>query len=639
MRALRLMTLCLLALPLAAGLAARPLDGPLERTLSQNGQLRSNIDWAILVESVDGKRTLAERNADLPLKPASNLKLLTAAAALDLLGPDHRIPTTVYADGRRDGSTLNGDLWVLGLADPTYNGVHSPSASDALRNLADAIRDAGIRRVTGDLVITGLFVYADGAGATRRLGRGADQLALSNDRRDRGRLTPTDVGTARIVGQDEFYSEANRAAGQRLESLLQDMGIRISGSVRTATTLHPPGVQIARRLSPPLSSITRRVLHSSMNLHSDLLLLHLGCMREGRLRLDAGIAVARAWLAETGVSVEGMRLVDGSGLSHRNQMTARQLTAILRRMHGSLAQEAWFAALPLAGESGTLAHRMRNTPAEDNLRAKTGTLTGAAALSGYVTDQSNRQRVIFSILENSPQDRPVERSRARGIVDRIALVIAEGVPESDLPLRENFRARDTAIAWHPQSGVTLASGIDRDSPEGDGRVGRLTRRGAGQSMAVTGPLETDDVAVETDVHLSYNTRVNNADDVPYQGLVLRAEGDDWVRFVADFDQDRTLKIQAHIDGEWQRLRDWKFPEDFPDPGGSGWHTIRVELRGNEMSAFFDGRRLPGAPVHFSRRPQGRSGVYAWHWGSGSGTRVAHFDNFRIAPLRESAAGQ
>jgi D-alanyl-D-alanine carboxypeptidase/D-alanyl-D-alanine-endopeptidase (penicillin-binding protein 4) len=637
---LRLGSAVALTAALAVGLPARPLDEPLRSTLSAQGQFRGNVRWAYLVEALDTGRVLASRNADLSLKPASNLKLLTAAAALDLLGPDHRIPTTVYAEGRRDGSTLRGDLWVRGLADPTYNGVHSDSASGALRNLADAIHDTGLRRVTGDLVITGLLVYADGRGATQALGRGADTLALSNDRRDRGKRMPTDVGTARIVGQSDFFREANRAAGRRLKSLLVDIGVRIEGSVRTATTLQPPGTQIARRTSPPLRSIVRRVLRSSLNLHSDLLLLHLGSTQQGRLRLSSGIATARHWLQSTGASTDGLHMVDGSGLSHANRMTATQLLATLRRMDRSPAAEAWRQALPLAGRSGTLAHRLRGTAAEANLRAKTGTLTGAAALSGYVADRANGERLAFAIIENSPYDRPVAKDQARRVVDRIAAQIAEGVPERRLPVRESFRDQDPTLAWRTPSGVSLRGGISLGSPEGDGHVGRLTRRGPGQSMAVTGPLETSHVAVEAQVHLSYNPRVDQSALVPYQGIVVRAEGEDWVRYVADFDRDRTLKIQAHVDGQWQRLITWTYPQDFPDPGGPGWHTMRLELRGREVRAFFDGNRMPGRPVQVSSRPKGRSGIYAWHWGDdGTARRSAHFDRFRITDLAPSASAQ
>lgn len=626
-----------LSLALTASAVSQPLSNRLESTIASRGGNRTGVSWSLTVVSLDTGETLASRQSSVPMKPASCLKILPAAVAMDLLGPDYRIPTTVYASGTRDGSTLNGDLWVLGLADPTYNGIHSDSASAALRNLADAIRNAGIRRVTGDLVITGLFVYADGSGATEALGRGADTLALSNDREDRDRLTPTDVGYARIVGQEDFIREANLHAGRRLRTQLSNIGVTIGGSIRTESTLHPPGIQIARRRSPPLESIVRRVLESSINLHADLLLLHLGAVRANEMRLSAGISVCRNWLAEAGADLNGFYIVDGSGLSHRNRVTARQLVTVLRRMDRSEAAEAWRGSLPMAGRTGTLAQRMRGTYAEGNMRAKTGTLTGAISLAGYVTDEVNGEDVAFAIVENSPYDNALGRTTARRIVDAAAVVIANGVPHFDFPITEDFR-QPTRNRWHTQRGTTLISGIDRETPAGDSDVGRLMSHGPGQAMAVTGPLDTDNVAVEALVHLSYDTSVDSSPRVPYQGIVVRADGDNWIRFIGDFDRDRTLKIHAHINGEWQRLRTWTFPDDFPDPGGSGWHQMRLELRGNELTAFFDGNRLPGEPIRFSGRQSGRCGIYVWHWGGNRGdVNLAHFDEFRIEDLSTHAA--
>lgn len=650
---------------LGLGVGAETLDDLISATLSRRGVERQSIDWAYFVESLDTGEVLAARDADEPLKPASNLKLLTAGALLDTLGADYRFPTTVYADGARDGSTLRGDLWVVCLADPTFNGVHSPSASAALRNLADTIAESGIRRVTGDLVIAGLFAYADGLGAVRALGGGeADALALSAAEEDIGELTPTDLGTARIVSESAFAREASRAAGERLRDLLgESRGIEICGDVRFSARTRAPGVQVARRLSPPLGSIVRRVLHSSINLHSDLLLLHLGHQVNGELTLDAGISAARAWLASTGAPLDGFRMFDGSGLSHRNRMTARQLVAVLRHMDDSPAAAAWREALPLAGRSGTLSHRMKGTPAEGNLRGKTGTLTGAASLSGYVTSRGTGDRLAFAILENSPFSAPLSRGRARGAIDEIAVMIASGrgagsgrlaaAAQEDerpraqgagaggraqLPIEESFASSSAQGSWDTPRGVELLGGIGGSSPEGDGAVGRLVRRGRGEAIALTGLDDGGDVAVEAHVHLSYNTSVNESPRVPYQGIVVRAEGDNWIRFVADFDRDRTLKLQTHRGGSWQRLATWTFPRDFPDPGGEGWHTLRLEVRGNTLVPFFDGQRLPGDPIAFQGFRQGRAGIYAYHWGGQSrDTRVAHFDDFRIEPLVPASA--
>jgi D-alanyl-D-alanine carboxypeptidase/D-alanyl-D-alanine-endopeptidase (penicillin-binding protein 4) len=155
----------------------------------------------------------------------------------------------------------------------------------------------------------------------------------------------------------------------------------------------------------------------SDNFTAELLLKQLGTLVAGRGTTAAGASFVAQTLAEAGIPLAGVRVVDGSGLSQLDRATARELAGIL--------EAAWadgeirplvFAALPVAGVSGTLSHRMRHLPARGNVVAKTGTTAIASALSGYV-----RRHYVFSVLQNG---HPISTLWARRAQDRFATVLA-----------------------------------------------------------------------------------------------------------------------------------------------------------------------------------------------------------------------
>lgn len=217
-----------------------------------------------------------------------------------------------------------------------------------------------------------------------------------------------------------------------LRSALAERGVQITGKSRTidapanANAVKPvPGVrvEIASRQSPPLNVIGAQTLKPSQNLYAELILRTLGREAGANPNVtseEAGVGVVRAFLLQAGVDLKGVVMVDGSGLSRRDLITANSTVQLLAYMTRHRYAAQFRDALPIAGVDGTLSKRMKGTPAANNVRAKTGTIETVATLSGYVTSASS-ERLVFSVLLNNY---PEDSSARRTITDEIAILLA-----------------------------------------------------------------------------------------------------------------------------------------------------------------------------------------------------------------------
>ena len=178
--------------------------------------------------------------------------------------------------------------------------------------------------------------------------------------------------------------------------------------------------------SPPLSLVIANTLKPSQNLYTELILRTLGKRiplsdsDPNRTPEDAGLLVVKGFLKEAGLSSESLVLSDGSGLSRNDMVTAEATVTLLIFMNKHKYAAALYDALPIAGVDGTLRRRFKGTVAENNIRAKTGSLSSAASLSGFVTTASG-ERLVFSIMVNNF---PTEVEPRETCIDPIALLLA-----------------------------------------------------------------------------------------------------------------------------------------------------------------------------------------------------------------------
>jgi D-alanyl-D-alanine carboxypeptidase/D-alanyl-D-alanine-endopeptidase (penicillin-binding protein 4) len=361
---------------------------------------------ALVVDPATGT-VLYESAATTPLTPASNVKLATAAAALSVLGPTHRIPTTVVVSDR--------DVYLVGGGDPTLASASSIPGTPTLRDLADAtVRQVGagtaLRLHYDDSLFTGPTLARGWSSSYPAVGEVAPVTALMVDQ---GRRTPSSRSRVK---------DPARQAARQFAQLLRNGGVTVSSLDRA--TAPGDATVIAKVESPAVSSIVQTMLTDSENTYAEALGHLVGKAGVGEASFDGGARATRDALSSLGFDVSGYRLADASGLSSDNRLTARTLagilTGVVRGEHPQIASIA--SGLPVAGFTGTLADRYV-TPATQAGRgfvhAKTGTLTGVVAESGIVLDATGRQ-IVFSFLATGVRSLDGMRRTLDGVASTLA---------------------------------------------------------------------------------------------------------------------------------------------------------------------------------------------------------------------------
>ena len=393
-----------------AGIAAVVLRPRRRRDTAgaQSQGLAAKLARALAAPGVDAGRTAAlavdlqtgqvvfESNAGRALAPASAEKLAVSFAALRLLGPGFRFRTEVAGEGELAGRVWRGDLFLVGYGDPTL-------APDDLDALARDVAAWGIRRVTGRVV------GDEGHFDSERTARGWKPHFLGIESPPLSALAVDDV---RVGGANQSAAAAARAFTEALARRGVAVGRRAVAGRAPAEVL-----PLALDLSEPLSAIVRHMNRESDNFVSEMLLKELGASVARDGSSAAGGRVVRAALAEAGVPVAGVRIVDGSGLSRLDRLTAQSLVAILRAGAADPAiRDSFVTSLAVAGVSGTLKSRLDRRPTRGRVIAKTGTTSISSALAGFV-----RRRYVFAILQNGS---PVPYWSARQAQDRFVTVLA-----------------------------------------------------------------------------------------------------------------------------------------------------------------------------------------------------------------------
>jgi D-alanyl-D-alanine carboxypeptidase/D-alanyl-D-alanine-endopeptidase (penicillin-binding protein 4) len=349
---------------------------------------------AALAVDVSTGTVFFSHNESLPVAPASNEKLPVSWAALTRLGAGYRFHTEVYGVGVRAGASWAGDLVLKGYGDPTL------STSD-LDRLAATVRGRGIRSVSGRILADESFYDRKrGAAGWKHSYIGEEAPPLSALVVDRARGWPA--------------LSPPLLAARSFRDALTRHGVSVAG--RPGLGITPAAaVPLGSDVSDPLSLVVRRMNHESDNFYAEMLLKQLAAAAGEVGTSAAGGRLVVATMREAGIPVEGVRIVDGSGLSRLDRLTAAALVGVLSSgMTDPKVRTAFVGSLAVAGVSGTLSERL---PAlRGKVRGKTGTTDLACTLSGLIHGS-----VAFAVLENGS---PVSTWAARGAQDRFVTILA-----------------------------------------------------------------------------------------------------------------------------------------------------------------------------------------------------------------------
>jgi D-alanyl-D-alanine carboxypeptidase/D-alanyl-D-alanine-endopeptidase (penicillin-binding protein 4) len=465
---------CTTAPQVAADSGEDALRSRLGRSLAAPALREARIS-ALVAERETGRELFA-RHPDRALVPASTLKVLTGIAALAAFGPAHRFDTEVLARGEPDGSGSVDGLFIRGGGDPTLT-------SEQWWRLAADLRIRGLQRVRGDLFMDdtlfdserwhpswgevtsrayhapvgalsanyGAFFVAvaaasDPGGPVRvRIDPPISYLRLVNravtgaagspesidvDRELAGEFERVVVTGSIPAGREplEFWRSVARPAryaGEVLRMQLEANGIGVEGGVRLAR-VPEDALTLYRFEGKPVGEITRLFLKNSNNFIAEALVKSMGVGSAGEASRGSwarGISAQIRELESLGLDTAGLRLVDGSGLSYQNRVTARLLVDALRLADKSFAMAPEFgAALPIAAADGTLERRA--DAASGRVRAKTGLLTRMTGLTGFAERAEGRE-VVFAVLANGYRGSDKE---AMSALDGFAAALVDSSP-------------------------------------------------------------------------------------------------------------------------------------------------------------------------------------------------------------------
>ena len=356
---------------------------------------------ALAVDLATGE-TVYALNAQIPRAPASTEKLPVELAALETLGAGFRTRTDVLAEGAVAAGVLRGTLVLKGYGDPLLG-------SRELRALAKSVRQHGIERVTAGIV--GDESFFD----TARTAEGWKPSFYKDESPPLSALTAD-----RAVLDGAVSTEPALAAALLFRRALGRAGVRVDGP--TAARPARQGAQlVTRRSAPPLAVLLSLMGTWSDNFVAETVLKQLGAQVRGVGSSADGSLVVRSVLAREGVPLDGDSLLDGSGLSQLDRLTATTLVGVLAAAaRDPKLGRPLLASLSVVGETGTLRHRLPTVPGHALVHAKSGTTDECSALAGYVGS-----RYAFAILSNGG---PVDVTAAHTAQDRFVSLLLKAMP-------------------------------------------------------------------------------------------------------------------------------------------------------------------------------------------------------------------
>ena len=396
-----LLLLWVLTLPVSAQTDSLTAQQDTVPALPWPQSLQANIDTLLtdhplfdisqvgfMIYDLTADSVLYQYNHRHTLRPASNMKLVTAITALDRLGDKHQLRTSLYYTGVRDSCTLRGDLYCVGGMDPLFD-------ADDLEAFVEGVRRLGIDTIRGRIVADKTMKDAD------LLGWGW----CWDD--DNPVLSPLLIG--RKDNFTERFAQALRKAGMTVDVQLSE-GRLPAGATYMVACVHNIG------------NVLPKMMKDSDNLYAESLFYQLAATSGARpASAKHARQVITKLIEKLGLPSSAYHIADGSGLSLYNYLSPELEVALLRYAWSKESiRKPLYVSLPIAGRDGTLSKRMKRTVAEGNVHAKTGTLKGVTTLAGYCT-AANGHMLCFAIMNQGV----LKTSNGRDFQDRLCILMCQ----------------------------------------------------------------------------------------------------------------------------------------------------------------------------------------------------------------------
>ncbi|HSY50600.1 MAG TPA: D-alanyl-D-alanine carboxypeptidase/D-alanyl-D-alanine-endopeptidase [Thermoanaerobaculia bacterium] len=441
---------------------AKPADVATGNTLSErvtslmNGTVAGSSDVSLQVVDVDTGTVVAERNANTPLTPASNMKLFTTATAIDLLHPDFQVTTTVFMRGAADpGGTLTGDVKVVGHGDPTISGrFHDGHSTAVIDEWATDLKRAGVKTIKGNLIfeygymdteyihpswpVNQLVNWYEAPVSAFSLQENCVQVRVSPTRPKKACLVqfepPTSylqLDTSCVTGRGVPLITRQRNTNTiivrggiptragitevfvTIENPVQYFatvahetfarnGITVQGQIIVTPHDDRPDWKPVSQHATPLNMVVYVINKKSQNHYAEELVKIIGAETKKEGTWAAGTGTVTTWLTgKIGVPSQEFHQADGSGMSRENHASANAFVHLLRYMWKSQYRNDFVSSLPYSGDpDAKFGHRLRVAPFARQVFAKTGYIAGVVALSGYARGASGRIYAFSFVFNN-----------------------------------------------------------------------------------------------------------------------------------------------------------------------------------------------------------------------------------------------
>ena len=418
--------------------------------------ITGQANMSVLVQNMNTGEVIDSNRPDHVVPPASVQKLLTTAAALEILGPDFRFPTVLEYTGTIEKGVLHGDLYIRGNCDPSLGWKGNTAF---LNRWVKAVREAGIQRIDGAVIadmtmldgeaqnpgwlcedagnyyapgIFALNYYGNTMNITLKSGEpGSVATVMGTEPRVEdvvfinhvrcGKIThdgafvsglpysreryltgavPSNLGTFGVKGD---LPNPGLLLARHFTNRLREAGIQVKRDatyIADYNPLTPPRQELYTHYSEPLSQIIQETNVNSNNLYAEAIFRYLGTRYTLPGTINNSQDLLRDYWRRRGVSVQNAIIKDGCGLAPQDAVSAKAFVQLLMIMSRSQNADAWMASLPVSGQTGTLKSLCPKTPLEGRIHAKSGTIAGTKNFAGYI-DMPNGDRWVFAILINS----------------------------------------------------------------------------------------------------------------------------------------------------------------------------------------------------------------------------------------------